>query len=94
MKTNFIAFQTLKAFYLLRRSAPFEEAQEKREQGFSSSSKNVLCADESSHLLFEKNILHQKPALGCLRTSAESALTGAVAHPELLSADLKNRCVV
>lgn len=49
-----------------------------------------------SHLwgtLFGKNTVHQKPALGCLRTSAESALTGAVAQPELLSADLKNRCV-
>lgn len=50
-----------------------------------------------SHLrgtLFGKNILYQKPALGCSSTSPESALTGAVAHPELLGADLKNRCVV
>lgn len=37
--------------------------------------------------------MHQKAALGCLRTCAESALTGAVAHLEPLSADLKNRCV-
>lgn len=42
-----------------------------------------------SHLrgtLFGKNILRG--------AYAESALTGAGAHPELLSADLKNRCVV